>query len=251
MLSLIDRGEGSAIVFLHGFGLDGRMWEPQLEALRGSHRSLAVDLPGFGPKPAPASPGLTTARTVLDMLDEMNIERVHVVGHSLGGAIAADFALAFPHRVRTLVLVAAPMRGSNAGIVAWDRCVALARENRMNEAREAWLGDPLFASANADPATSSLLRAMVTDYGGAHWRDEISTTFESAAPPTLARLAELRLATLVIAGDKDLPTFLAMADAYASTLPRAKKIIIPGAGHMPNLEAPAAFNEALATFFSA
>jgi pimeloyl-ACP methyl ester carboxylesterase len=176
----------SPVLYLHGFGLDGQMWAAQIAALESKHQGLTVDLP-------------PTTRGLLDILDARGFDRVHVVGHSLGGAVAADLALAFPHRVRTLVLVNALMRGRDPGVAA---------------------------------------------------KDEASTTFESAEPPPLARFAELRIPTLVVVGENDAPASRAMSDEYAATIPNARKVVLPGAGHMPSLETPDAFSAALSTFFS-
>jgi pimeloyl-ACP methyl ester carboxylesterase len=250
MLSYVDQGAGSGVLLLHGFALDLRMWEPQIAALRGKHRLVAVNLPGFGPDASPALDGVSAARAALEVLDALELDRVHVIGLSLGGAIAADFAMAFPHRVRTLVLASAVLRGEKPGVVAWPRCVELARAGQLREAKQAWLADPLFSPSLERADTAARLRAMVADYGGAHWRGEASTGFESADPPG-ARLAELRAPTLVVVGARDLPSFRGMADAYASKLPHARKVVLEGAGHMPNLEAAEAFNAAVAAFFEA
>ena len=238
------------MLFVHGFGLDARMWQPQIEALADKHRTIAVTLPGFGPNPTTSSDGVSAARAILEVLDSLNVERAHVVGHALGGAVAADFALAFPHRVRTLVLVAALLRGRNSGIASWTPAATLAREGNMTAAAKTWLADPLFASAMANPDLAPQLREFASDYGGAHWRDEITTTFESADPPG-ERLASITAPTLVVVGTEDLPTFRAMADEYATTVPRARKVELSGAGHMASLEASPAFNAALRNFFDA
>jgi pimeloyl-ACP methyl ester carboxylesterase len=247
MLTVADRGAGSCVLLLHGFALDGRAWQPQQESLSERHRTLAVDLPGFGRTPARLPAGTSATRAILDTLDALEIDRVHVVGHSLGGALAVDFALAFPHRTRTLVLVSAVVRGRPTGIAAWPRCVELARAGKLDEARACWLADPLFERSREHAPTLATLRALAADYDGGHWRGESSTVYESAEPPG-ARLAELRAPTLVVVGDRDLPAFRELADEYASTLPRATKRVLAGVGHVPNLEAPAAFDAALREF---
>ncbi|HEY2367850.1 MAG TPA: alpha/beta fold hydrolase [Polyangiaceae bacterium] len=249
MIGHVARGKGSGVLFLHGFALDARAWEPQLEGLADQHRSIAVDLPGFGPHPV-ATPGVSAAAAALAVLDALEVDRVHVVGHSLGGAIAADFALAFPHRVRTLVLVDPLMRGRDPKIAAWNRCVELARANELGDALEAWLADPLFAAASKNAGVAAKLRAIAMDYRGAHWRGEMSTAFERD-PPTADVLAQILAPTLVVVGEHDLPSFHAMADEYASTVRHARKVVVPNAGHVPNLEAPDAFNARLTELFAA
>ena len=118
----------------------------------------------------------------------------------------------------------------------------------MDDARALWLADPLFAPAIEHVDVAGRLRAMTADYDGAHWRGEASTTYESAEPPSRARLTELSCETLVAVGDRDLATFRAMADDYATALPRARRIVISGAGHVSSLEAADAFNTAVSDF---
>ncbi len=230
--------------------MDSRAWEPQLEGFAEQHRSIAVDLPGFGPNPV-ATPGISAPAAALEVLDAIEVDRVHVVGHSLGAAIAADFALAFPHRVRTLVLVDPLMRGRDPKIAAWNRCVELTRANKADEAYEAWLADPLFAAASKHAGVAAKLRSIVKDYRGAHWRGDLTTKFERADAPAADVLAQILAPTLVMVGEHDIPSFHAMADEYASTIRRARKIVVPNAGHVPNLEVPEAFNALLTEFVAA
>ena len=89
----------------------------------------------------------------------------------------------------------------------------------------------------------SRLRAMVTEYSGFHFVHEDPQQWPD--PPTSRRLAEIRCPTLVIVGERDVPDFRAIAGALADGIPGAEKIVIPGAGHMANMEAPAAVNELL------
>ena len=247
VLPCTDRGAGPAVLLVHGFALDGRAWQPQIAEFERDHRVVTVDLPGFGPRPAKEGPGTSDARAALDVLDALGIDRAHVVGHSLGGAVAFDLALAFPRRLMSLTLVDALLRGKPHGIAAWSRCAELARSGRQSEAIDVWLADPLFGAAVSLAAVADQLRAIVADYGGAHWRGEANTRFEHAEPPGV-RLAEVRAPALVIVGDRDLPTFRAMSDEYAAALPDARKVVIAGSGHCPNLEAPARFNAALRGF---
>ena len=227
------------VLFLHGFALDGRLWRPQLAVFPGG---VAPDLPGFGAAP---KSGQSAARAVAASCEGP----VHVVGLSLGGAVAVDFALAFPERVRSLTLIDAVLKGRPTGIRAFEKCSALAREGKLAEATEAWLADPLFDGPRRKPAVFAALREMARDYRGEHWAGRASTSFEVADPA--ARLGSIAVPALVIAGADDLPTFRAMSDEYAAALPRARKIVLEGVGHLANLEAPEAVNAALSEHFAA
>src|SRR5262249_11800205 len=135
-------------------------------------------------------------------------------------------------------------------IAASKTCVALAQAGAMDEARKVWLSDPLFALSRAHPDTRTSLCAMVQDYGGAHWRDEVTTTYE-CEPPTPERMRGLATPTLVIGGDGDLESFRLMSDDYAAALPSARRVVVDGAGHMANMESSSRFNAELRALFMA
>src|ERR1051326_7012472 len=101
-------GEGSeSLVFLHGVGGDSSLWQPQLEYFSRQYRAIAWDMPGSGA--SQALPEITfpaLAEALCRLLDHLAIERAHLIGHSMGGMIAQEFAAGFPQRLRSLVLSA-------------------------------------------------------------------------------------------------------------------------------------------------
>src|SRR5258706_9074677 len=163
------------------------MWKPQVDVFSGRHHVLTPDLPGFGP--SAEADERSVAQVLAQLCDSLEIRRAHVVALSLGGAVAIDFALSFPARVRSLTLVDALLRGRPSGIQAWSRCAAPAKEGRMEEATDAWLADPLFASARRQPQVFVRLREMALDYRGGHWTGRSSTRFEIEDPAS--RLGEI------------------------------------------------------------
>jgi len=234
-----------AVVMLHGFALDSRMWRRQVEALGGEYRILTLDLPGFGPQ-ARELGEVDPAEHVARAMDVAKVERAHLVGNSFGGAVAVDFALRFPQRVTSLTLMGALLLGRRTGIEAWPRCVALATEGDKTTAAEIWLDDPLFEGVRRDEELFEELRQIVLDYGGAHWTGRIASRWSDQDP--IVRLRKLAIPTLVVSGETDSPSFLHMADAYAKTIPQARRQIIPGAGHLPNIERADELNAVLRTF---
>ena len=106
-ITYVERGEGAPLVFLHGIGGDAACWQPQLEAFSERYRAVAWNMPGYGgsaPLREMTFPGL--AEALLRLLDRLDIERAHLVGHSMGGMVAQEFAATWPERLRSLVLVA-------------------------------------------------------------------------------------------------------------------------------------------------
>lgn len=242
-------GAAPAVVLVHGFGLDRRMWEPQWVPLADRRRVLRYDLRGFGPggELDPSVP-YTHAGDLLTLLDHVGIDVAVVVGLSYGGHVALQTALTAPDRVCAIVLVDALVEG-----VPWDRPSAdaareaarLARAEGLDAARSAWLAHPLFETAPSAPAAADLLRRMVADYPGQHWLG-LDPHLPETAP--LDRLAELRMPALVLSGADDVPGFVAMSDALAAGLPNVDDVRVAGAGHLVNLERPEDVTAALERF---
>jgi len=239
-----------ALVLLHGFALDSRMWRKQVEAFSHDHRVLTLDLPGFGPQAPDLASGtqVDPSADVLRALDVARIDRAHLVANSFGAAVAADFALQHPDRVRSLTLVGPLLLGRRTGIEAWSRCVALANEGDRATAAEIWLDDPLFEGIRQDEELFEELRQMVLDYKGAHWTGQITSRWGD--PDPLPSLRKLEIPALVVSGETDIASFTTMAEAYARTLPLARREILAGAGHLANLERSAAFNALLRDFLA-
>jgi pimeloyl-ACP methyl ester carboxylesterase len=97
-------GEGEAVVFLHGFGLDSRMWDPQFEVLQSTFRVIRYDFRGFGRSSLPPHNGYAHEDDLNALLSDLGSAPAHVVGLSMGGMMALRFAVAYPQSVRSLVL---------------------------------------------------------------------------------------------------------------------------------------------------
>jgi pimeloyl-ACP methyl ester carboxylesterase len=134
------------------------------------------------------------------------------VGHSFGGAVVVDVALAHPDRVLSLTLVGAPLLGRAAGIESWSACVAQAQKGNFEEARRAWRGNALFETPRSSPDALLLLEQMVADYACGHWAGSVSErTLEEIAAlyeaRDEARELELQYALIVNANlDLNQPT---------------------------------------------
>lgn len=241
------RGRQPPLVLLHGFALDSRMWRRQVEAFAADYRILTLDLPGFGPQAREVGE-VDPAEGVLRALDVAKIDRAHLVANSFGAAVAADFALQHRDRVRSLTLTGPLLLGRRTGIEAWSRCVALAGEGDRATAAEIWLDDPLFEGLRNDEELFEELRQIVLDYGGGHWTGRVSSRWSD--PDPVPSLCNLDVPALIISGERDIPSFMTMAEAYARTLPRALRKIIRGAGHLANIERSDEWNALLRDFLA-
>jgi 3-oxoadipate enol-lactonase len=243
-------GAGEALVLLHGFSLDARMWEAQTPAFAGRWRVIRYDLRGFGGSSLPDGP-YAHPDDLCALLDHLGVSRAHLVGLSKGGGVALEFALTYPERTGALVLVDSALGGyawseeakARDGLV-WRR----AKEAGVLAGRAAWLAHPLFEGVLASPAAADF-RRIVGDYSGWHF---VNTNPERRFdPPATARLSEVRAPTLVVVGEDDLPDFRRIADMLHQGVPGAELVVLPGVGHMASMEAPEAFNDLVTTFLVA
>jgi pimeloyl-ACP methyl ester carboxylesterase len=236
-------GAGPSLVFIHGFSLDGRMWDDQFLPFAHHFRVTRYDLRGFGRSALPTDQPYAHVDDLQALLHSLRIEETHLVGLSLGGAIAIDFALSFPNMVARLVLADAVLGGFQWS-AEWDATVIpiwrYGRQNDITTARQLWLAHPLFKSALANDHASAPLMQMVTEYSGWHWQDR--NPERHLEPPAIQRLTEIQAPTLVLIGENDLPDFQTVANLLAQNIPYAQKVVLPNAGHMANLDAPESFN---------
>ncbi|MFZ2650877.1 MAG: acetoin dehydrogenase dihydrolipoyllysine-residue acetyltransferase subunit [Burkholderiaceae bacterium] len=237
------RGEDSSpgapaytpVLFLHGFGGDLDNWLFNLDAVAASAPVIALDLPGHGQSDA-RLPGSATladlAGFVLHFLDHLGVERVHVVGHSMGGAIAAQMTLAAPQRVASLVLIASAGLGVEINTGYTEGFVAAATRRELKPVVEQLFADPklvsrqmlddLLKTKRLDGVPQVLAQLGTKLFGGGRQAEQpVAQLCGSAVPMTLVWGRE----------DRIIPA------AHAARAPRGAKVqVLEGAGHMVMLE---------------
>lgn len=251
-LHYVDAGSGGPpVVLLHAFPLHSAMWEPQVAALSDRFRVVAPDLPGFGASDGPGDPAAYSmeryAGAVAALLDRLEIGRAIVGGLSMGGYVALSFLRR--HRSRLAGLVLADTRA--------DVDTAEIRERRTRQQR-------LVAEEGTAALVDTMLEALLSE----DTRKERPEVVETARrlmdnPPdgvigaldamkrrsdASAHLAGIDVPTLVVVGEHDGPSPPSVAEEVHAQIPRSRLVVIPGAGHLSNLEAPEAFNRALLGF---
>jgi pimeloyl-ACP methyl ester carboxylesterase len=242
-------GEGPAVVLIHGFGLDMRMWDPQVGPLAARFRVVRYDCRGFGAS-GPLDPAVpyTHAGDLVALLDHLDIGDAVLAGLSFGGGVALQTALADPGRIRGLALLDAVLDG-----VPWDPESARAldevarrvRTGGVLAGRDAWLAHPLFATARERPDLAAALAAMVAGYPGQHWLGQ--DPHRQGRPP-IDVLEGVTVPTLVAVGQRDVPGFREMSAVLGRRIPGAAYHVVPDVGHMVNMEQPAAINDLLISF---
>ncbi|KQW64998.1 hypothetical protein ASC92_06120 [Variovorax sp. Root411] len=199
-----EAGVGSAVVLLHGFTLDTRMWDDQFEVLAKRHRVVRYDLRGFGKSSLPTG-NYVHADDCKRVLEALSVQRANIVGLSLGGRVAIDVAVKHPAIVSRVVAVDTFVSGyvpSKAFRDASAEMAAAARAGDLAKAKALWLDHALFRSAATRPAVSARLRQMVQAYSGFHWTQ--ANPEVPVSPPALPRLGELRMPFMAIVGEGDI-----------------------------------------------
>jgi len=230
------QGEGEPLLLSHGYSATSKMWEKQVEALRGRYRVVVWDMRGHGRSDSPDDPALYSEEaTVADMAALLDLEKAPqaiVGGLSLGGYMSLAFHARLPERVCALLLFdTGPGYKSDAARDGWNRN-AEARATALETQGLAALG-----GRSAEVAASQHRSAKglaLAARGMLAQRDD----------RVIRSLPEIDVPTLVVVGADDTP-FHAATDYMAAKIPGARKVVIPGAGHAANIDQPEAFNRAV------
>ena len=246
-----DVGTGLPVVFLHAFPLNRTMWDPQVTALVGECRCIPIDFRGFGDShPSPPYSMDQYADDVVAVLDTLQIERAVIVGLSLGGYVTFAFWRRHRHRVRALVL-------ADTKAVA-DSSDNIARRRTLIELAQTQ-GAVAIANAQIAGLVGKTTRDKRPDiYDAAHRLiaeapvDGIVGALEAmmARPDSTSTLSTIDVPTLIVVGSEDVSTPPRDARALHASIPGSRIEILQQAGHLSNLERPAAFNTVITEFLA-
>jgi pimeloyl-ACP methyl ester carboxylesterase len=248
-LSFRSRGEGEAIVFLHGLLGSSKSWAFQFEHLSRNFRMIAWDAPGFGQSDMVPASIDAYVEALREFITNIGRPKVSLVGHSMGGTVAACFAAMFPELVSRLVLSC-----SHAGYGDPETAPMSAKfESRMREFDD--VGPVAYGINRARELLPSSVSGCVFDYA-AEISSETNPEGLRRATRMLQRadnrplLSKLKMSTLILTGqmDTDLQPNL-KADLLRLT-PTARHIEMPGLAHAPYLEAPDYYSSLIAGFLS-
>jgi pimeloyl-ACP methyl ester carboxylesterase len=243
-------GAGDAVVLIHGFTLDASMWDAQFSAFAESHRVIRYDARGFG-RSAPIDEPFSTSEDLRALLDELGVQQALVVGISMGGRYAIDFALAYPERVKAVVAADPGLSGQGLPTIAAELAPALsaAQSGDLAEAKRIWLQNSIFQVAREQPDVWSQIERMVAAYSGWHFVNGLAAGELPPDPPAAARLGTLSVPTLALMGERDIADIRVIIDKLVAEVPDVERADIAGAGHFTNLEAPQEFNRVLLDYF--
>lgn len=247
-------GAGRPVLLVHAFPLNSRMWEPQLESLGDRWRFIAPDLMGFGGSDAPADASQYSvdsfAGDLRGVLDELGVDDVVLVGLSLGGYVALAFLRLHKDLVSALVL-ADTRAEADAPEVIEKRTTqqGLVGEQGPGALTEgltgALLGEP---TRNKKPDVVAQVRGLMENPAAGYIG---ALEAMKGRPDSTPDLASINVPTLVVVGENDTITPPELSRKMHEHIGGSRLVVIPEAGHLSNLEAPEAFNGALAEFLGA
>lgn len=246
-LNVEESGEGDVLVLIHGLGNSLHLWDPVVTPLSNHHRVVRYDVRGFGESDKPAGPYSTAmfADDLRALLDSLSIATAHVLGISMGGVIAQQFALSYPERLRSLILASTSSEVGEKPSAAWQRLAAAIErrgfDERSADASRAFgsefvarhpqvVRDVALQNARNDPRAYAAAARAVADYN-----------FTEA-------LRNLRVPVLLLQGLDDRMTPPGGAVRMRRALPRARLLMVEAAGHNLPIEMPALFAHTVAAF---
>ena len=245
-----QQGRGFPLVFVSGGGvMDRRCWDEEFQSFAKYFSVIRYDVRGIGKSERPKEE-FSHSHDLYELLKALKVKRAHVIGLSVGGAIAIDFTLEYPEMVDHLVLATS---GLSDDAKAEENQQGLTMLSEMTQKRgiesvaQLTVDAPFVISKENETQRERIRRIYIDN------RD----VFESGFPiyslwrPTLsagARLSEIHAPTLVVRGDKDNPAYIKITDKVASAIPKARKLVIPSGTHFINLDKPKEFAEAVLNF---
>ncbi|MEZ4674297.1 MAG: alpha/beta fold hydrolase [Caldilineaceae bacterium] len=251
------------MVLIHAGICDSRMWDDQVAPLAEHFQVIRYDMRGYG-QTAPVDRPYAHHDDLHALLDHLGIAQAHLIGASMGGTTALDFALTYPARVRSLTLVCSEPSGyldldENGEEYEeevpdhWDQIVEAFQLGAYESVAEwevrFWVDGPARTPDQVDAA----VRRRVYEMDVIALRNEAKELGENQPldPPAFERLAEVKIPTQIMIGDRDQPVMRRAADHMAHQIAGAQKVVMADAAHLPSMEQPTQFNQLVLDFLMA
>lgn len=243
-------GQGDVVIFLHGIGGNRRNWRDQIPAFATSFKAVAWDARGYGDSDdydGPLNFG-SYADDVVRVLDHFGAKRAHVVGLSMGGRIAMDFAARHTDRLKTLVLC-----DTHKGFAGFSEekkaaFIASRKEPLLAGKEPKDIAEPVARTLIGPNASEEAFGALVDSMSRLHKESYIKSIEASVRMDVRSDLGDIKVPTLVVVGSADRLTTVEMAQGIASDIPGAELAVIEDAGHLVNIEKPEEFNRVVLGF---
>jgi len=232
--------------------MDRRAWDEQVPAFANNYQVIRYDVRGIGRSGRPDVP-FSHDRDLFELLRFLNIDRAHVIGLSVGGAIAIDFAIEHPEKVEALILAAAGTSDAAKTAENVQNLLALSAMTKtegIEPVIQLVLDTPFVVSSANELARKTLRQIYLDNRDVFESGFPIYSKWKAIDPPASQRLGDIRARTFVIRGDSDSPQYSSVADRIAAGIKGSVKAIIPGGTHFLNLEKPKEFNNAVLEFLT-
>lgn len=246
-------GTGDLVVFLHGIGGNKRNWVDNLPAFAAHWHAVAWDARGYGESDDYDGALAFTdfSHDLARVLDHFKADKAHIVGLSMGGRIAQDFAALYPDRLLTLTLCDTSTGFSNFSDEKRREFIRIRKEPLLNGGEPKDIAGPVAKTLVGPKASKESFDALVDSMSRLHKESYIKTIEASAMAGMHGKPADIRVPTHVIVGGDDRLTTPEMCRKLAAEIPGARFTEIADAGHLVNIEKPAEFNAAAIGFIRA
>jgi pimeloyl-ACP methyl ester carboxylesterase len=252
-------GEGSDLVFVHAGCADSRMWDEQFSIFVEDYRALRYDMRGYG-KSSLGATSFSNRDDLYNLLEILDIQQAHFVACSMGSLAVTDFALEHPEKVKSLVLVSPALSGyqyQGPPPQAVLEMIEARKAGKLEQAAELqaqiWADGPKRISDQSNREVHESVRQMSLDSLRLQADLIRQTTFlieEPLNPPAIERLEQIKVPTLVIVGDLDDDSEMAIAEVLTTRIKGAMEVIIQEGAHLPNMERPEEFNRVVLDFLN-
>ena len=240
-------GEGEPILFLHGHTLDMRMWEPQLEAFKHDYRVIRVDFCGYGHS-SDQEEGVqfTYVDDVVTLLDSLRLDRVHLVGLSMGSFVASEMVALHSDRLITALLASGNIRKRKGPSEPMDSIesakrdaeIAAIREQGVDNWKRDWIEQLITGGGSNSESIRESLTQQIMDWNGLQLLHKEARLYYGYEAWDSLKARQPELPVLILSGEQEHKG----KNPMLPYLPNGRQVIIPDCGHMSNMERPEEFN---------
>lgn len=241
-------GEGSALIFLHDGLVHREIWDDQFSFFSQKYKVIRYDRRGYG-KSSAATGAFSNVEDLHSLFTHLKIDNACLIAMSSGGALAIDFALQFPEKVSSLILVGAVVGGFPYTQHFYSRGGHLPSDSKTAEERRLYyaVDDPYEIFHENKAAKEKVEQFVKNNPRKGHG----SAAGAPPGEPAYRRLNEIKISTLILVGEFDIPDVHAHAGAINAGIANSKRDIIPKSGHLIPIEQPALFNDSVEKFLNA